>query len=76
MKEVVRRKSILIYMGVVIFICPAFGFASSPEVHDSIQRRIDTHIHLYDTRRLGSSTFLDPVINEKIYFPHLAEQAE
>ena len=39
-----------------------------------MQRRIDTHIHLYDTRREGSSTFLDPVVHEKIYYPHFAEQ--
>ena len=35
--------------------------------------RIDTHIHLYDTRREGSSTFLDPVRHKKIYNPHLPE---
>jgi L-fuconolactonase len=36
--------------------------------------RIDTHIHLYDTRREGSCTFLDPVRNAIIYFSHLPEQ--
>ncbi len=41
---------------------------------DSAIQRIDTHIHLYDTRREGSSTFLDPEKHEKIYFPHFAEQ--
>lgn len=34
--------------------------------------RIDTHIHIYDTNREGSSTFLDPLKNKKIYFPHLS----
>jgi len=74
MKEVGYWKSILLYIGVVVFISPAYGFAGSTEVRDSMQRRIDTHIHLYDTRREGSSAFLDPVINEKICFPHFAEQ--
>jgi L-fuconolactonase len=73
-KEIVSRKSIWLYIGVVAFTCQACGFADSNEVRDSMQRRIDTHIHLYDTRREGSSTFLDPVIHEKIYFPHFAEQ--
>ncbi|MBE0655673.1 MAG: amidohydrolase family protein, partial [Bacteroidales bacterium] len=41
---------------------------------DSLPPRIDTHIHLYDTRREGSSTFLDPVKHGKIYFPHFARQ--
>jgi len=41
---------------------------------DTLLPRIDTHIHLYDTRREGSSTFLDPVRHEKIYFPHFAQQ--
>ncbi len=34
--------------------------------------RIDSHIHLYDTNREGSSSFLDPVKHKKIYYPHLA----
>jgi hypothetical protein len=74
MKEDGWLKFIIFYIVVAEFICPAYGIASSTEVRDSIQRRIDTHIHLYDTQREGSSTFLDPVINEKIYFPHFAEQ--
>jgi predicted TIM-barrel fold metal-dependent hydrolase len=74
MKEFGCWKSILFYLGAVIFSCPAFGLAGSAIVHDSTQRRIDTHIHLYDTRRPGSSAFLDPVIHEKIYYPHLAGQ--
>lgn len=36
--------------------------------------RIDSHIHLYDTNREGSSTFLDPVKHEKIYYPHLVPE--
>ena len=41
---------------------------------DTLLPRIDTHIHLYDTRREGSSTFLNPTVHEKIYFPHFAQQ--
>ena len=67
-------KSIWLYIGVVAFTCPACGFADSNEVRESVQHRIDTHIHLYDTRREGSSTFLNPLIHKKIYFPHFAEQ--
>lgn len=36
-------------------------------------QRIDTHIHLYDTDREGSSIFLDPVKHKKIYYPHYAQ---
>jgi predicted TIM-barrel fold metal-dependent hydrolase len=50
----------------LILVNPVLG-------EDTIAPRIDTHIHLYDTQREGSSTFLDPVIHEKIYFPHFAE---
>lgn len=35
--------------------------------------RIDTHIHLYDTRREGSCTFLNPSRHAQIYTPHLAK---
>jgi len=41
---------------------------------DSLSPRIDSHIHLYDTRREGSSVFLDPVKHRKIYYPHFAKQ--
>jgi len=39
-----------------------------------IPLRIDSHIHLYDTGREGSSIFLDPVKHEKIYYPHLPSE--
>jgi predicted TIM-barrel fold metal-dependent hydrolase len=73
-KKIVCWKSLWLYFGAVAFTCPACGFADSNDGSDSVQRKIDTHIHLYDTRREGSSIFLDPVIHEKIYFPHFAEQ--
>ncbi len=41
---------------------------------EKIPFRIDTHIHLYDTNREGSSTFLDPVKHEKIYYPHFVAE--
>ncbi len=34
---------------------------------------IDSHIHLYDTDRVGSSIFLNPEKHQKIYNPHLAQ---
>ena len=49
------------------------SFQFPEDKNDSTFTRIDTHIHLYDTRREGSSIFLDPVKHEKIYFPHFAE---
>lgn len=74
MKKTGYLKPILLCAAMVLFICPANVLAGSDEIHDTIQPRIDTHIHLYDTRRPGSSTFLDPAVHEKIYFPHLARQ--
>lgn len=47
------------------------GIYRTPEV--TISPGIDTHIHLYDTRREGSAVFLDPGIHEKIYFPHFGD---
>ena len=41
--------------------------------NDTDVDRIDTHIHLYDTRREGSCEFLDPATRRKIYFPHFAK---
>lgn len=46
----------------------------SQQVKDDTTFRIDTHIHLYDTNRVGSSIFLDSVIHEKIYYPHLVSE--
>ena len=36
--------------------------------------RIDSHIHLYDTDRKGSSVFLNPEKHRKIYYPHLVPE--
>jgi predicted TIM-barrel fold metal-dependent hydrolase len=67
-------------MGICLTICvltimvPVFGWAMPEEVEDKKVQRIDTHIHLYDTRRPESATFLDSVRHQKIYFPHLAAE--
>lgn len=50
-------------------------FFSCTDANRNIER-IDTHIHLYDTRRQGSCIFLDSVTRKKIYFPHFAEDFE
>jgi L-fuconolactonase len=66
---------ILLFSLAIFWIYPASGMksATEPGSNDTLQPRIDTHIHLYDTRREGSSVFLDPVVHERIYFPHYAE---
>ena len=50
----------------------AILFFSCTDAKTNIER-IDTHIHLYDTRRVGSCIFLDSVNRKKIYFPHFIE---
>ena len=54
----------LLPLAVLFFAC------SNPRTNIE---RIDTHIHLYDTRREGSCEFLDPVVRKKIYYPHFTE---
>lgn len=46
----------------------------SQQVKEDMPFRIDTHIHLYDTNREGSSVFLNPEKQQKIYFPHLVPE--
>jgi predicted TIM-barrel fold metal-dependent hydrolase len=53
---------------------PVMGWAITEDVVRKADHRIDAHIHLYDTRRPESATFLDPVKHEKIWFPHLAAE--
>lgn len=57
-----------------MMLLPVSGGRDAVSTGQYPQRRIDTHIHLYDTRREGSAVFLDPVRHAKIYFPHLPEQ--
>jgi len=73
------RKNILLKYAwlpvyLLLFLSHGKGIACTSGETDSIHPRIDTHIHLYDTRREGSSVFLDPVKHKKIYFPHFAKQ--
>ncbi len=58
-------------MLLLLAVCPSLR---GEEISGDRQGWIDTHIHLYDTRREGSATFLDPQRHQKIYTPHLAEQ--
>lgn len=67
-------KSAWLLVCLLLFLSHGKGMAFTTGKTDTIHPRIDAHIHLYDTRREGSSTFLDPVKHEKIYFPHFAEQ--
>lgn len=62
------------YSGFVIWLLfVSFNLHAQSKL-EKIPFRIDSHIHLYDTSREESSTFLDPVKHEKIYFPHLASE--
>lgn len=54
------------YCFLLLFIS---AFAASKK--DNVVAKIDAHIHIYDTNRTGSCTFLDPVKHAKIYSPHL-----
>ena len=67
----IRNKLFRIFAWIIL--CST-GLSAWSQDKDTILPRIDTHIHLYDTRREGSSTFLNPVKHEKIYFPHFAQQ--
>lgn len=46
----------------------------SQQVKEDIPFRIDSHIHIYDTNREGSSVFLNPEKDQKIYYPHLVPE--
>jgi len=46
----------------------------SQQMESNKSMRIDSHIHLYDTDREGSSVFLDPEKHKKIYHPHLVQE--
>jgi L-fuconolactonase len=64
------KKTILILIFQLPFLTVIFF--SCTVVKTNI-KRIDTHIHLYDTRRDGSAVFLDSVVRKKIYYPHFTE---
>lgn len=59
---------------IMVMLSVGAGFSNplqAQETSGAAPMRIDTHIHLYDTERPGSSVFLDPVKHKKIYYPHL-----
>lgn len=58
----------------LILLFAIFYDLFSQQIKDEETFRIDTHIHLYDTNRAGSSVFLDSVKHEKIYYPHLDKE--
>ena len=74
----VKIKSILI--GVCLLTisgCLILSFSNplyGQQVESGRHIRIDTHIHLYDTDREGSSVFLNPEKHQKIYYPHLVPE--
>ncbi len=70
----VERISELPKLPNIVRMVPAIGLAKPDEAGNKKHQRIDTHIHLYDTRREGSAVFLDPVKHSKIYFPHFARE--
>lgn len=72
------RKRIQITFKILFFIhtnCFLLLFISGCAVKKSDNgiNKIDAHIHIYDTSRKGSCTFLDPVKHAKIYSPHLPD---
>lgn len=74
MRKLIFRKYASLFVYVFALVFSDNGWAMKTKKPDSIYPRIDCHIHLYDTRRAGSSTFLDSVKDRKIYYPHLAKQ--
>ncbi len=73
-----KKFDLILFILLVAMVVESPGRGSALKIDqdydDTIQTRIDTHIHLYDNRREGSSTFLNPTVNKKIYFPHFAQQ--
>jgi L-fuconolactonase len=69
-----KRKSVTQIIVLSFFVCLLTFNGEAQHKKTNNLPRIDTHIHLYDTNRKGSSTFLDPVKHQKIYYPHLAEE--
>jgi L-fuconolactonase len=72
----IKILSILFGVRLLTISCILIFVVSDPLYSQQIERdrpiRIDSHIHIYDTDREGSSVFLNPEKHQKIYFPHLA----
>ncbi len=62
------------YSGIIFWLLVVNFNLQAQSSLENISFRIDSHIHLYDTGREGSSIFLDPVKHEKIYYPHLPSE--
>lgn len=63
-----RMKILKIYYFLLLFVSGCAVSKSNNGV-----TKIYAHIHIYDTSREGSCTFLDPVEHAKIYSPHLPD---
>lgn len=56
---------------VLYVLFASYNPVSAEQINTTSSLRTDTHIHLYDTNREGSITFLNPVKHKKVYAPHL-----
>ncbi len=61
-------------IGISILLFSLSYVSRAQQIAPNKTSRIDAHIHLYDTRRVGSCVFLDPLKHKKIYHPHLAKE--
>lgn len=62
------KLSVLVVYLIFIHICSSNSVFAQPTTRNP---KIDSHIHLYDTQREGSCSFLSPEKHAKIYSPHL-----
>ncbi len=69
-----KRKPLAQFIVLSFLVCILAFAAEAQQKGANKVPRIDTHIHLYDTNREGSSTFLNPVRHKNIYYPHLAKE--
>lgn len=60
----------ILFFAILIFSDPIY----SQQVARDRPIRVDSHIHIYDTDREGSSIFLSPEKHRKIYYPHLVPE--
>lgn len=64
---IIKSKTILLLLSLVLL----FSFCNCTILQENRGiGKIDSHIHLYDTNREGSCTFLDPDKHAKIFYPH------
>jgi L-fuconolactonase len=65
-----QRKSVFVKYGIMMLLLWGCAVSNKNKKID----KIDSHIHLYDTKREGSCAFLDPVKHAEIYYPHLPDE--